>query len=74
MNWRKLGIFLLMLVFAATMVVGCGDSQDNDAQAPDQSQQENLRSVSFTSGLLGMLDGLLPTIKAKVFGRTDSGY
>ena len=43
MNWRKLGIFLLMLVFAATMVVGCGDSQDNDAQAPDQSQQEEFK-------------------------------
>ena len=39
MNWRKLGIILLMLVFAATMVVGCGDSQDNEAQTPDQQEE-----------------------------------
>ncbi|MGB4302612.1 MAG: BMP family ABC transporter substrate-binding protein [Syntrophomonadaceae bacterium] len=43
MSWRKLGVLLLVLIFAATMVVGCGGSQDNDSQAPDQAQQEEFK-------------------------------
>ena len=46
MSWRKLGVLLLVLIFAATMVVGCGGSQDNGTA--DKAEQGSLRLVLFT--------------------------
>jgi ABC-type phosphate/phosphonate transport system substrate-binding protein len=43
MNWRKWGILLMVLVFAVTMVMGCGQSEDNGSQAPDQAQSEEFK-------------------------------
>jgi basic membrane protein A len=43
MNWRKWGILLMVLVFAVTMAMGCGQSEDNGSQAPDQAQSEEFK-------------------------------
>lgn len=40
MKWRKIGVLLLVFLFAATMVIGCGGNQDKNSQAPDNAKEE----------------------------------